>query len=208
MPSAFGEYVGPDSRLDCEAGYTEVTYLYRYFTDAGRLLYTGISNQPSARHWAHRNQIWWPHAALIRYERFPNRDVALIAESISIEDEGPDHNAHVRLRVRRWPRDSYWYRDKMGGEFRGEEPAWFWLDGWDIGERCEAPDWWAEPFRQAALHYTESLTYQAALQAAEVMAAALKGVETSKDNPAFGGNSSPVSRQWDARRGGTHGVKR
>jgi hypothetical protein len=182
MPSAFWEYVDTGNRLDYEAGYTEVTYLYRYFTDAGRLLYTGISNQPSARHWAHRNQIWWPHAALIRYERFPTREVALIAETISIEDENADYNAHVRMQSRKWPRTSYWYRDKMGGEFRGEVPSWFWLDGWDIGDRCEAPAWWVEPFRQGPLHYTESLTYQAAMQAAEVMAAALKDSGTSRES--------------------------
>lgn len=171
-PTDFWAYMEPGNSPDHDSGYTRVTYLYRYFTDGGRLLYTGISSQPGARHSAHRNQIWWPHAALIRYERFPNRDVALIAETISIEDEGPDHNAHVRLQPRKWPRGSHWYRDKMGGAFKGEEPAWFWLDGWDIGDRCDAPEWWAEPFRQGPLHYTESLTYRLRVEAAEIMAKA------------------------------------
>ena len=158
----FGTYLSAAYCLDCDAGYTEVTYLYRYFTDTGRLLYTGISNQPRARHWAHRSQIWWPHAALIRYERFPNRDVALIAETISIEDELPDYNAHVRLKTRAWPRFSHWYRDKMDGQFKGEDPAWFWLDVWDVGDRCDQPEWWADPFRQEELQTEDNLYYKVA----------------------------------------------
>jgi hypothetical protein len=148
LPS-FYEYL----RLGLEASHDDrhatSTYLYRYFTECRRLIYTGISNQPVERHKAHCKNDWWmPHARLIRLEYFPIRRIAEIAETISIEDEWPDWNCHVRMQAREWPVPYRWYEKETGGAFIGMSSAWFSIDRFGyIGEACPAPDWWGDGFK-------------------------------------------------------------
>jgi len=165
-------YLSGADVLPYDAGYTEATHLYRYFTGAGRLLYAGVSSQPSTRHWNHCGQLWWPHSFFIRYELFPTRSLALIAETICIEDEKPDYNCHVRLQSRKWPLAAKWYEKKTGGRFVGEDVAWFAIedDGY-IGRRVGPPDWWSDPFTQEPLRQEDDLRYQKAREAARIMEA-------------------------------------
>ncbi|WP_197508013.1 GIY-YIG nuclease family protein, partial [Mycobacterium sp. 1245801.1] len=69
------------------------TALYRFYSRSDRLLYVGITGDPSARFSAHRHtQPWWEEVATIRIERFPTRDEAARAEVVAIQTERPKYN--------------------------------------------------------------------------------------------------------------------
>lgn len=155
-------YFRSDPVQDVDDRYSDVTYLYRYFRPEGRLLYTGVSCQPWERHSQHRSAIWHPHVRVMRIERFPTRSIALVAETISIQDERPDYNSKVRMRQRTWYPPDFWYRDRMKGAFVGEHVAWFNVeaDGW-IGHRILQPDWWRDGFTQTPLETEDNLYFKA-----------------------------------------------
>lgn len=145
---SFAEYLASARPLVVDRRFASMTYLYRYFSRGGRLLYVGITCDPATRNWQHRSAVWFSVATLVRYELFPSRNLALIAESIAIEDEGPDFNYSVRLQVREWPVRDEWYRAETGGRFIGLDPAWYAVDRELKGGRVGPPSWWAQGFRQ------------------------------------------------------------
>jgi hypothetical protein len=149
----FSEYWRKCLTASNDPRHATSTHLYRYFTECRRLIYTGISNQPWERHKAHCKNAWWmPHARLIRLEYFPIRRIAEIAETISIEDEGPDCNCHVRMQAREWPVPYRWYQKETGGAFIGQDSAWFTINQFGhISAPCPAPDWWCDGFKNPPL---------------------------------------------------------
>lgn len=67
--------------------------LYRFFDDAGALLYVGITNNPRSRIGDHRvNSPWWDQAATITLARFASRAELEAAELVAIRDERPKYN--------------------------------------------------------------------------------------------------------------------
>jgi hypothetical protein len=69
------------------------TTLYRFYNDAGELLYVGITHRPQERFSHHRAfSSWWEVAATSRLERFPTRAEAENAERRAILTEVPVHN--------------------------------------------------------------------------------------------------------------------
>lgn len=77
------------------------TELYRYFDDAGVLLYVGISFSTLQRALQHRrDKSWWRYAKTIDIEHYDTRDAALEAERLAIVNERPlcniVHNAPER----------------------------------------------------------------------------------------------------------------
>jgi hypothetical protein len=76
--------------------------LYRYFDDAGRLLYVGISNSAFARAHAHRRRSsWWVSATSMTIEHHPTRERALAAEARAIQTERPIWNVALNGEQRR-----------------------------------------------------------------------------------------------------------
>lgn len=75
------------------------TGLYRFFDEAGELLYVGISGDPELRRTQHsKDKSWWPDVMDSTVEWFNNRDVALDREAAAIRREGPKYNVqHNRL---------------------------------------------------------------------------------------------------------------
>jgi len=70
-----------------------LTFLYRFYDDAGVLLYVGVSQRPFQRFAGHdRSAKWITQAAACRLERFPTRSEALRAETLAIWSEQPIHN--------------------------------------------------------------------------------------------------------------------
>lgn len=123
--------------------FHEITYLYRYFSEEGRLLYVGVTNDPFTRHHQHRGSPWWRSARSIRIEWFPGQKLALIAESICILDEKPDPNMPVRIQEREWTVWAIWYENETGGRFIGVDPEWFAInDQGEIASYRSAPNWW------------------------------------------------------------------
>ena len=58
-----------------------MTSLYRYYDDAGRLLYVGIANNPLDRQSQHRSASpWFKQAARQRLEHFDSRAEALLQQ--------------------------------------------------------------------------------------------------------------------------------
>ncbi len=74
--------------------------LYRFYNQAGDLLYIGMSTNMLMRLKSHRHdQPWWGEAVEIKMERFATRDELAAAEITAIELERPRHNvAHLRAR--------------------------------------------------------------------------------------------------------------
>lgn len=67
--------------------------LYRFYNDAGQLLYIGITRDPSARWKKHSaGKPWWTEVRNITVQPFPDRDSALRAERAAITDEQPRYN--------------------------------------------------------------------------------------------------------------------
>ncbi|MGH9004547.1 MAG: GIY-YIG nuclease family protein [Acidimicrobiia bacterium] len=73
--------------------------LYRFYDDAGSLLYIGITHNPGQRWAAHmRHKPWWSEVATIRLEEHPDRASVLAAERAAIRSEGPRYNVVGRGR--------------------------------------------------------------------------------------------------------------
>jgi predicted GIY-YIG superfamily endonuclease len=71
----------------------ERTALYRLFDAKGRLLYVGISRDPSFRWKQHRgDKGWWPLVVDKRVTWYATRMLALQAEALAIHTEAPIHN--------------------------------------------------------------------------------------------------------------------
>ncbi|MFE0353620.1 GIY-YIG nuclease family protein [Streptomyces nigra] len=69
------------------------TGLYRFFDEAGELLYVGISGDPELRRTQHsKDKSWWPEVMDSTVEWFNNRDVALGKEAAAIRREKPRYN--------------------------------------------------------------------------------------------------------------------
>ncbi|MFC5802775.1 GIY-YIG nuclease family protein [Streptomyces formicae] len=69
------------------------TALYRFYDDAGELLYVGISGDPELRQAQHsKDKSWWPEVMDASIEWFNNRDVALDREASAIRREKPKYN--------------------------------------------------------------------------------------------------------------------
>lgn len=70
-----------------------VTFLYRCFDCADRLLYVGVTKNPDDRFREHRaTSRWFPNVTRIEKEEFLDRKSALKAELTAIRSEGPLHN--------------------------------------------------------------------------------------------------------------------
>jgi hypothetical protein len=71
-------------------GYTAV---YRFFDDAGVLLYIGICDEPVKRWYHHAvDKVWWPTVVRFRVVWFPSRAQAVVEEERAIIAEKPVHN--------------------------------------------------------------------------------------------------------------------
>jgi len=69
------------------------TTLYRFFNEAGELLYVGITGNTKGRLKHHRKHAtWWSQATTHRLESFPTREEAAVAEAHAIRQEAPIHN--------------------------------------------------------------------------------------------------------------------
>lgn len=68
----------------------ELHTLYRFYDDAGGLLYVGITCSPSRRFGQHRREkSWWSDVAQIHLEQFETRADLMEAERAAIETEKP-----------------------------------------------------------------------------------------------------------------------
>lgn len=80
------------------------TTLYRFFNDAGDLLYVGITCRGLERFSDHATeQGWWPEVAATTTAHFPNRADAAAAETEAIRTESPRYNVVHTDRRRRHP---------------------------------------------------------------------------------------------------------
>ena len=69
------------------------TFLYRYYDDAGDLLYVGITHDIRQRDsWHRSNSRWHREHARRTVESYPTRNEALAAESAAIKTERPAFN--------------------------------------------------------------------------------------------------------------------
>ncbi len=67
--------------------------LYRFFGDKGRLLYIGLTLNPSSRWKAHgKDKPWWHEVRNVTIELFPNRASVEAAERTAIQAEQPLYN--------------------------------------------------------------------------------------------------------------------
>lgn len=67
--------------------------LYRFYDSKDELLYVGMSTHMMLRLRNHRHTSrWWSEAALMRIERFPDRDALADAEAMAISLEKPRYN--------------------------------------------------------------------------------------------------------------------
>lgn len=67
--------------------------LYRFYDDAGQLLYVGMSTNILLRINTHRrNSHWWSDAVEMKMQRFANSEELAEAEIIAIRHEEPLHN--------------------------------------------------------------------------------------------------------------------
>lgn len=71
--------------------------LYRFFDEAGALLYVGVTNNPRTRFRDHRAYSpWWHKSTTITLTRFKSRTELEAAELTAIRTEHPKYNrAHV-----------------------------------------------------------------------------------------------------------------
>jgi hypothetical protein len=69
------------------------TALYRFYDEAGVLLYVGISGDPALRKYQHsQDKQWWHEVFDTTVEWFDNRRVALTREQSAIKREKPRYN--------------------------------------------------------------------------------------------------------------------
>jgi len=69
-----------------------VTYVYRLYDRAGRLLYVGITANVRTRLKAHEKKPWWPQVHRHTIHEHPTRAYALAAEALAILEEAPRYN--------------------------------------------------------------------------------------------------------------------
>jgi len=70
-------------------------YLYRHWSDAGGLLYVGVTNNPGKRIKDHkRGSAWFEGVGNITLEKFDSRPEVLRAEKDAIQKENPEYNIH------------------------------------------------------------------------------------------------------------------
>lgn len=74
---------------------TDMHAVYRMFDDRGRLLYVGVTGNPSRRIKEHSEKRWFPLVTSIRLEWFQTRAAAVLAESRAIQAERPRLNITV-----------------------------------------------------------------------------------------------------------------
>ncbi|MFJ8208137.1 GntR family transcriptional regulator [Streptomyces sp. NPDC096033] len=140
------------------------TALYRYFDEAGHLLYVGISHDPDMREDQHRNRRWYSLAAERTVTWYPNRAAALKAETEAIGIERPEHNnlhnwETVAFPCKHWPS----LRDLRSGKsleltrlMRAEITEGRWLPGQKLP-------------RQAALAEAVDLNVDAGIRATKAL---------------------------------------
>jgi hypothetical protein len=71
------------------------TSVYRFYDQAGVLLYVGVANRPAERWADHSGKPWWHLVARTELERYPTRAEALRVEAESIRYEHPRYNQLV-----------------------------------------------------------------------------------------------------------------
>lgn len=147
------------------------TALYRFYDDAGGLLYVGITHRIGERFAAHRGaSSWYDLAARVALERHPTREAALKAERDAIIAERPRWNVvhNRRAAAKKTPpvnakntgrwifeslasgyekrRDLYLYPEldysPMVDDY-WDEPGADQLAAYIRGVRESYPDWWA-----------------------------------------------------------------
>jgi hypothetical protein len=69
--------------------------LYRHFDASGKLLYVGISLFAIRRLAQHGDSAWFSQIAIVKIERFPDRETAALAEAIAINFERPAFNRFI-----------------------------------------------------------------------------------------------------------------
>ncbi|NAS22472.1 hypothetical protein GT755_12345 [Herbidospora sp. NEAU-GS84] len=70
------------------------TAVYRFYDSAGRLLYVGMTHNPTWRFKFHVHKNWWPRAVRHTIDWRPNRAAAAREERRAILEECPLHNRH------------------------------------------------------------------------------------------------------------------
>lgn len=117
--------------------------VYRYYGEAGKLLYVGKSTNFTSRDMAHRERSRWrDHALLCFTEEFPSDDIAMAVEAVLIGDLNPAFN---RKRIPAFP--IYWGMvrriDPDATHVSGHNAKW-WRCPKQLYERlaeCDPPEW-------------------------------------------------------------------
>lgn len=74
--------------------------LYRFYGDAGRLLYVGITSSPDRRFGQHaKSKEWWPEVRGISVDWYDTRQAVEAAERRAIAVEQPAYNKALRRRL-------------------------------------------------------------------------------------------------------------
>lgn len=72
---------------------TETHVLYRFFNEAGELLYVGITKDPFNRFKGHQSEKqWFPEVSRSTMQHFPTRADLIVAEEKAIQEESPKYN--------------------------------------------------------------------------------------------------------------------
>lgn len=80
---------------------TRSCFLYRQFNSRDELLYVGISVNPFSRLDNHKRSSWFEEIAKVTIEKFPNRILAIKAESMAIDSEKPMYNQMNGTRIKK-----------------------------------------------------------------------------------------------------------
>ncbi|GEB58903.1 GntR family transcriptional regulator [Streptomyces gardneri] len=86
----------PNDRIVIPAAVPGKTALYRFFNEAGQLLYVGVTGNPEKRWADHRRfaaTTWWPLAARVTVKWYEAREEATAAELRDIRTKAPLYNA-------------------------------------------------------------------------------------------------------------------
>lgn len=116
----------------------ERTMLYRFYDEAGDLLYVGITDDPHVRWAAHsrkRGNPWWARVRVVHTEWHPTRAEAEAAEVVAIRREQPQYNVSHVLVQRRDRRLVSKYLHPMARERFGNQPFTY----RDLSEQLRIP---------------------------------------------------------------------